>query len=651
MEELSGLDASFLYLETPNAPMHIGSMAVIEGSFEFETFRELILSRIHLVRGFRQRLVTVPLSLDRPYWVDDPNFNIDRHLHHVALPEPRNWKQLRKLASRMFSDPLDRSRPLWEMVFVEGLDHIPQVPPGSVAIISKIHHAVIDGVSGAGIMGVLFDLTPNPPPMEPPEPFKPEPLPNELEVIARSAYNFATRPLKLPGILFDTAKATIKAGFLTRAQTNNLPTLPFSAPPTPFNRPISGERIWNTALLSLDRIKRLKRIMNVTVNDVILTICGGALRRYLLEKEKLPKKPLVAMVPVSVRSQAEMDSGGNQVSAMFLQLATDIADPVERLEQIHRNAVRGKAYQSAVNAKSLIEYSEFIPFGLAGQAARLYSRTQLSDQHRPVFNCVITNVPGPQIPLYLSGHRLLALMGSAPILDGMSLMIPVFSYNGVVSISPFSSPKVMPDLDNFTRYIRESANELEAAILALEAAAEETAVLPLATPIKSVFAYYADTLEANPSLDLPANDAYQFVISGDQAEKWVFDLRADPRHIYEGTIDDAACTLKMADNHFMQLVSGELDATIAFMQGKLRIEGDINAAIGLGQVLTAFPPMPNGAASPDGAASATGAKPTEPRPAAKTADSTRCQATTKSGKPCKNRPLSGSDYCYAHRKE
>ncbi|MEM7111741.1 MAG: wax ester/triacylglycerol synthase family O-acyltransferase [Chloroflexota bacterium] len=643
MQELSGLDASFLYLETPNAPMHIGSLAVIEGSLKFETFRQLLLSRIHMVRGFRQRLVTVPFSLDRPYWVDDPNFNIDRHLQHVALPAPRNWKQLRKLASRVFSDPLDRSRPLWEMVFVEGLDNIPQVPPGSSAIISKIHHSVIDGVSGAGIMGVLFDLTVDPPPMDPPEPWKPEPMPNELEVIARSAYSFATRPLKLPGILLDTAKATLKAGFLTRAQTNNLPTLPFSAPPTPFNKPISGERIWNTALLSLDRIKRLKRIMNVTVNDVILAICGGALRRYLAEKGKLPEKPLVAMVPVSVRSQAEMESGGNQVSAMFLQLSTDIADPIARLEQIHRNAVRGKAYQSAVNAKSLIEYSEFIPFGLAGQAARVYSRTQLSNQHRPVFNCVITNVPGPQIPLYLAGHRLLALMGSAPILDGMSLMIPVFSYNGVVSISPFSSPKVMPDLDNFTRYIRESANELEAAILALQAEEEEETAVSSTPDVKSVFAYYADVLDKNPDLDLPASDRYQFAISGKQPEAWVFDLQSTPRRIYEGQIEDPACTLKMADDHFMQLAQGELDATIAFMQGKLRIEGDINAAIGLGQVLAAFPPLlqPNGAAPASESAAAPDA--------GDDSDPSRCQAKTKAGSQCKNRPVSSSTYCHTHR--
>ena len=647
MQELSGLDASFLYLETDNAPMHIGGVSVIEGSLEFDTFRELILSRIHLVPSFRQRLVTVPFSLDRPYAVDDPHFNIDRHLQHIALPKPADWQQLRKLASRVFSEPLDRSRPLWEMVFVEGLDNIPQVPPGSVAIITKVHHAIIDGVSGAEILGLLFDLTPEPRPVPPPEPRNPDPIPNELELMARSAYNFATRPLKLPGILLDTAKATLKAGFLTRAQPANLPTLPFTAPSTPFNAPISGERIWNTALLSLDRVKKLKSIMNVTVNDVVLAICAGALRRYLLEKNALPKRPLVAMVPVSIRTNEEKNSMGNQVSMMFLQLATHIADPIERLEEIHQNATRGKAYQAAMDAKALVQYSEFIPFGLAGQAARLYTRTQLSNRHRPIFNCVITNVPGPQIPLYIAGKRLLAHMGAAPILDGISLMIPVFSYNGVVSISPFSSPEVMPDLDNFARYLRESANELEAAILAKHAA--ETAVsAPPAPPVRELFTFLAQTLADNPDMPIKAKGVYQFAISGQNPQQWVFDLHAAPRRIYEGSSDEAACTIKMADEHFMRLAAGKLDATVAFMQGKLRIDGDIGAAIEFGQVLTAFPPPPQlreEVAVAEVEAEETGHGQTQTN----AVESPRCHGTTKSGKPCRNHPLPSSDYCHHHQ--
>lgn len=590
MEEMTGLDAAFLYLETPNSPMHIGGLSVLEGSLSFEDFRALLLSRIHLVRSLRQRLVEVPLSLDRPYWIDDPNFNIDYHLHHTALPAPGGWKQLRRLTSRIFSQHLDRNRPLWEMVFVEGLDTIPQVPPGSVAIISKIHHAAIDGMAGADILGLLFDLTETPRDYPQPEPKKPEPVPDEVELMMRSAVNFVKRPLKLPNILMETAKATLKTGALSRATRTEMPTLPFAAPHTPFNEPISADRIWNTALLSLDRIKRLKRIMDCTVNDVILAICAGAIRRYLAEKDALPSQPVVAMVPVSMRAKDDKGMAGNRVSSMFIQLATDIADPIKRLEKIQKNVKRAKAYQGAIDANTLIQYSEFVPFGVAGQAARLYSRAQLARQHRPVFNCVITNVPGPQVPLYLAGKRLLAHMGSAPILDGMGLMIPVFSYNGLVSVSPTSAPNIMPDLDNFTRYIWESANDLEARILEREDAKPIEQQIEPKVRASDLFEHYRQYFKENPDLELNSEEVYQFDVLGDETESWVFDLRKAPYKLRKGNAKDPVCTIQMTEPHLLAMVSGKMDATTAFMQGKLKIKGDINAAIRFGKILAKLPP-------------------------------------------------------------
>ncbi|MGB0840088.1 MAG: WS/DGAT/MGAT family O-acyltransferase, partial [Chitinophagales bacterium] len=404
MQALTGLDASFLYLETPNSPMHVGGLAIIEGSLEFEAFRDILKSRLHLVPSFTQRLVEVPLSLDYPYWIDDPNFNLDWHLHHTALPEPGDWKQLRKLASRLFSQPLNRNRPLWEVIFVEGINNIPQVPPGSVAIISKIHHAAIDGMSGADINSIIYDMSPEPRKFPPPTVKKIESVPSDIELVRRSAVNFIKRPLKLPKLLLDTATSTVKAGFLTRVQSAPMPTLPFTAPKTILNGPVSADRTWDTALLSLDRIKAIKNIIEgTTVNDVILAACAGALRRYLQEKNALPDKPLVAMVPVSTRTQDEKNTMGNQVSSMFIPLATNVEDPIERLKLIHEQTRSGKIVQKAVNAKSLVQYSELIPFGLAGTAARLYSRANLSKLHNPVFNLVITNVPGPQVPIYLGG--------------------------------------------------------------------------------------------------------------------------------------------------------------------------------------------------------------------------------------------------------
>jgi WS/DGAT/MGAT family acyltransferase len=465
MEELSGLDASFLYLETSKIPMHIGGVAILEGSLKFDDFRQYVSERVHTVEKLTQKLVTVPLSLDRPYWVEDPDFDINMHLHRTALPRPGGWKELRYLASRLFSQQLNRDRPLWEFIFVEGVDSIPQVPKGSVALISKVHHSGFDGKSGADLMTMLFDVSPTP---RSPKPFvakERKEIPGPVGLMAKSAYNFISRPTKLPGLLWDTGKATLKAGYMTRAQGIKMPTMPFNAPKTRFNDTVEMERVWNSAILDIHRVKALRKVVDgATLNDVILAICAGALRRYLLEKGELPDKPLVAMVPVSTRTAEEKNAMGNQVSAMYVQLATDVDDPIKRLEKIQINTMVGKLYQDAIDAKSLMGYAELIPFGLAGVAARFYSRAAIAKHHSPLFNVVITNVPGPQIPLYLAGHKLIVNMGTAPIFDGMGLIMPICSYNGTLSISPTSSANLMPDLGVFTRYIRESANELELAV-------------------------------------------------------------------------------------------------------------------------------------------------------------------------------------------
>ncbi len=585
LQEMSGLDAAFLYLETPSTPMHVGGLSIMDGSLTFEGFRELMASRIHLVPVLTRRLVDVPFGLDKPYWMDDPDFNLDWHIHHSALPAPGDWNQLRRLCSRTFSQPLDRSRPLWEMVLVEGLDHIPQIPPGSVAIINKIHHACIDGMSGADIIGMLFDVTKEPRDI-PPAPYKRvSTMPSDLELLKHAARGLVRRPRALPKLFADVTKAVGRATALAKAAPEAPPTLPFQAPPTPLNRQISSNRLWNVALLELHRVKRLKRLMDCTVNDVVLAICAGALRTYLEEKDALPEAPLVTMVPVSTRSKSEKNTMGNQVSGMFIQLATDIADPVERLRKIHTNASVGKTYQGAVGAKNLIKATEFVPFGLAAQAARAYSRSQLADYHRPVFNCVITNVPGPQVPLYLNGAQLLAQMGSAPILDGMGLMIVVTSYNGVLAISPTSSPAVMPDLDRFNELLWRSANELEAAINALDLNEDGPQLKKGA--VAAVFKAAKRQLDDQPELELPATGVYRFEVTGGQAQVWTFRL-GETRSLLPEDSDDALCSMRMVDYEFLQLAAGKLDGPGAFMSGKLKVKGDIKAAIGFGKVLAAL---------------------------------------------------------------
>jgi len=470
MQALTGIDSSFLYLENANMPMHVGGLDVYEGSLTFDEFRTFLSERLHLAPRLRQRLIEVPLSIDHPYWIEDPDFNIDFHIHHTALPKPGDWKQLRKLTSRVFSQPLNRSKPLWEFVFVEGLDNVSQVPKGSVAVISKIHHAAIDGASGAEILGLLFDATKKPRKVPKEKQRVLEPIPGDLELLFKSTMNYVKRPFKLPTLLYETAKSTLAAGKISRVQASDVPKTAFNAPRTILNQAVSAERRWNTALLSLPRIKALKKaVTGATLNDVVMTICTSALRRYLLEKDELPDKPLVAMVPVSTRTKDEKSDMGNQVSAMLIQLPTDEEDPIEQLRRLHDSTKLGKQYQEAIGAKQLTDYAEFVPFGLGAQAARMYTRMNGSKYHAPIFNVVITNVPGPQIPLYMNGKKMLAHMGMAPIFDGMGLILPIFSYNGMLSISPTTAANIMPDVDLFARYLREAANTLEDCVGKMEA--------------------------------------------------------------------------------------------------------------------------------------------------------------------------------------
>jgi len=591
MKSITGLDAAFLYAETPTSPMHIGSVAIVEGSLEFDTFRSLIHSRLHQIPKLRKRLVQVPFGIDYPYWADDPNFDIDMHLTHVALPQPGGWKELRKIASTIFSSPLSQSRPLWSFYFVEGVNDIDQVPKGSTAIIAKVHHVAIDGMAGAGLLSLLFDFTKDAQPIPKPRPYKPDSLPNQMELLVKSGLSFANNPLKFPKLISEALSVSLKSGMFNSTHNAELPTAPFSAPPSLFNQIISSRRKWNTAILSLERIQKLKKIMEVTFNDVILGICAGALRRYLLEKDELPLKPLVAMVPISTRTSAEKDEADNQISSMLIQLATHVEDPIERLAEIHENTIRGKSYQGAVGAKTLANMAEIVPFGLANQAAKMYSRYKLAELHTPMCNVTITNVPGPQFPLYLHGHKLLDVMGMAPIIDGMGLIITVFSYNGNVTISSTSDVKTMPDINVFTRYIRESSNELEELILKkgkpkskkIKAKKEKT-TLPLSDDL---FKHIREQLKLNAKHIKPKNGVFMFVVTGyDKDIHWKIDINKSPGSVRKSKTKSPDATFIIAEKHLMKIGAGRLNLQTAFIQGRLKISGDSAKAMKLGSILS-----------------------------------------------------------------
>ena len=528
IQQISGYDAAFLYAESPTSPMHVATLNIVEGSLKYEDFKEIIASKLHLIPKFRQRLLNVPLNLDYPYWVDDPNFDIDLHLNRIKLPDPSNWNTLRYLTSKLFSAPLDLRRPLWSVHFIEGINEIAQVPKGSVAIVTKVHHVMIDGSSGVGIMGVLYDRNADGKQKKrsKPKAFNPEPLPDELSLLLKSGYGFLKNPFKIPKTIGETVYSFVKSKAASKLSIQKeFNSAKFPVPITIFNGSISAKRTWGTAILSFERINALKKVVGGSINDIILAICAGAIRRYLLEKEKLPLHPLVANVPISIRSENSKQIN-NQIANMMIQLATHIKDPLERLEYIQEQTMLGKSRHNTLGAKTLAKMADVVPFGLANLAAGLYSKYNIKDLHRPPFNVTITNVPGPTTPLYLNGHKVVSIFGLTPVVDGFGLIIAAFSYNGQVSITTTSDSKTMPDAHLFSRYIRESANELEDLIKNLRKNTKTTKtvkkVKSISTPFFRALKRY---LKANPKTVKTYKGFYHIQVDlGDTTDGWEIDL-------------------------------------------------------------------------------------------------------------------------------
>jgi diacylglycerol O-acyltransferase / wax synthase len=467
MQQLTGLDASFLYFETANAPMHVGGIMVYDQSTApgaKVTFRGILANierRLHLARCFRERLTYVPLNLDHPYWIEDPDFDLEFHVRHIALPHPGDWRQLCIQAARLHSRALDHDHPLWEIYVIEGLDNVSGLPKGSFAIVFKIHHAAIDGATGAEIIAALHDLTPEAEPPQPQQAWSPDTVPSTAELLARTTFNNVIYPFRLGRVMGEAAPAMARLRQELQAREFKTPAL---VPRTRFNGTVTAHRVLDGRSLDLDEIRAVKNaVKGATVNDVVLAICGGSLRKYLKDKRELPKESLLAMAPISVRTEAQRGTGGNQVSAMVVPLHTEIGDPLERLEAVHEGALQSKALTKAVGARLLTDYGQFVPSALSGLAARLYTRLNLANRVNPFFNTVVTNVPGPQQPLYFCGARLVTTYGMGPIGDGLGLIHPVFSYCGQITVAATSCRKLMPDPAFYAKCIQDSFDELKAA--------------------------------------------------------------------------------------------------------------------------------------------------------------------------------------------
>lgn len=486
MEQLQGMDASFLALDRPHAPLHIGSLIIYDpktapgGFVRFKDILNFINGRLMLSKTMRQRLVTVPFSIDYPYWVEDPNFDLEYHVRHVALPKPGDWRQLCIQAARTFSRPLDMSRPPWEILVVEGLDNVDGAPSGSYAMITKIHHAAIDGMSGIDLMHALHAPTASTAPPNEPDLWKPERLPSQASLFARGYVRGFTLPVRqaaatakaLPGVA-RVAKGLVAGDF----DVDGL----LSTPKTRFNKAISPMRVVEARTFPLAGIKAIRKLTDgCKVNDVMLAIIGGALNRYLTHHNELPKTTMTAMAPISVRSEDEKNTMGNQVSAMVVPLGSHISGGQARLEYVFEQTVKSKAMTNAMGARQMTEISKNSPNLFMGLAARLYSQLGIANRVKPVFNTIVTNVPGPPVHIYSSGARMENLFGMLCLMDGLGLGHVVQSYVDKSTIMITACREMMPDPEFYSECLQASYDELAGAAGYVEAAPEVAA--PAAKP-------------------------------------------------------------------------------------------------------------------------------------------------------------------------
>ncbi len=478
MRQLTGLDAQFLALETPRQAGHVGGLAILDpstrpnGKLELADIHNLMAERLPLLPPFRWRLKQVPFGLDYPYWIDDPDFDLEYHVRELALVAPPTDAKLAEQVSRIFARPLDRARPLWEVYLIHGLQD------DRVALLTKIHHAAIDGLSGAEIMSAMLDLSAEG--REPPPPIEggPDREPSELEMLARGALgaprylervltaapktipNLEDTPIlgDIPGAktLGRTTSRVIRA--LRRRDSRVLERTNLNPPRTSFNGRVSPHRRFAFGRLSLAEVKAVKNEYGVTVNDVVVALCAGAVRRWLIAHRELPDRPLVTQVPVSVRTEEQAGTYGNRIGMMSVPMFVTEPDPVERLRLTHEALRAAKEHHKALPAELLQDATQFIPPAVFARAARV--SFSLAATRKPIWNLVVSNVPGPQLPLYCAGARVVANYPVSVITDGLGLNITVMSYCGCLDFGIVADREQMRDVWKLIDWLELSLQEL-----------------------------------------------------------------------------------------------------------------------------------------------------------------------------------------------
>jgi len=468
MDQLSPQDSQFLYLESRDNHIHVTSIAIFDpstapnGRVRFKEVMEHVRSRLHTSPVFRRRLVRVPLELDFPYWVDDENFDIEYHVTHARLPAPGDWRQFCIHMARYHSRPLNMSRPLWEMYVCEGLDAIDWLPKGAYAIATKIHHAAVDGMSLVRFFGALADIDNKGTPalkLDTTEASS-SPRPGIIDMGSRAIWNAVRSPIGLTDAIMRAAPSLYR---LAQDALSSQHEQDDEVPDTRFNCKISPHKMFDATAFRLDDLREMRSaVSGSTVNDVVLCICGGALRRYLIEHNELPEESLIAWVPINARPAVRDDgNAGNNITSMTTRIHTDIADPIERLQAIQEETSESKAARSGISARLMTDLSQHVPSATLVGASRLVLHTGVAAR---MCNLFISNVPGPQVPMYMCGAQQLHMYGMAPLADGMGLFIATPSFNGEITFNVISTRETLPDIRFFIECLEASVDELKQAV-------------------------------------------------------------------------------------------------------------------------------------------------------------------------------------------
>jgi diacylglycerol O-acyltransferase / wax synthase len=472
MQQLSWTDDMLLRAERPATPQQIQLLLIYDpstapsGRVTFKGILEELDARLHLAEVFRRRLTETPVGLDRPYWVEDPNFDLEYHVRHIGLPQPGDWRQLCIQVARLHGRQIDLRRPPWEITVIEGLNSVPGVPKGSFAMALKLHHCAVDGMASVQMIAALHDLEADSARPEPPErPWQPAPLPSTANLLSRTAIKAVTYPVRAGVVMASHApKAALGLAGLPMKLINGMSKVtelgaPSFPPKTRFNQTVSPHRVFESRFHELDDFKRIKaRVPGATVNDVALAYVGGALRHYLAGHDELPDESLVAACPMSLRPAGDTTSQGNALFGRVQSLGTDIADPLVRLATIAESTAGSRSGPDRSAHTQLIELIGTVPTSLLGVAAKAASVLPFSGPS--VANTTVTNVPGPPVPLYFCGAQLLRAAGLGPLIGGMNLIHVVASYNGTLSISATADRDALPDPGNYADCMEQAFKEL-----------------------------------------------------------------------------------------------------------------------------------------------------------------------------------------------